>query len=158
VRIDSQRYPWVTVPQLLLHDCRGCTVCKQSTDHTATCGAESAAWYAQTHKQRVQNFLSGACWLGSERKCHPALGVLPMTTLDLEATASCCLRKKHVDAGEYFSDQKWACKDSPSQRGLHRKGFKNSLGLLRGMIYLGVRKVRTERPNDGIICSRFCQG
>jgi hypothetical protein len=26
------------------------------------------------------------------------------------------------------------------------------------MIYLGVRKVRTERPNDGIICSRFCQG
>jgi hypothetical protein len=55
VRIDSQRYPWVTVPQLLLHDSRGCTVCKQSTGHTVTCGAESAAWYAQLHKQPVQN-------------------------------------------------------------------------------------------------------
>ena len=27
VRIDSQCYPWVTVPQLFLHHSRCCTVC-----------------------------------------------------------------------------------------------------------------------------------
>src|SRR6266404_619702 len=58
VRIDSQRYPWVTVPQLLLHDSRCCTVCKQSTGCTMTHGVEPAQWNAQLNKQRVQNLCS----------------------------------------------------------------------------------------------------
>jgi hypothetical protein len=46
VRIDSQRYPWITVPQLLLHDSRGRTVCEQRTSgggrHTDDCRASHA--------------------------------------------------------------------------------------------------------------------
>src|SRR6266478_2385445 len=51
VRIDAQRDPWVTVPQLLLHDSWCRTVCKQSTGNTVTRGVKSATWYAQLLKQ-----------------------------------------------------------------------------------------------------------
>jgi hypothetical protein len=37
VRIDSQRYPWITVPQLLLYDSRGCAICEKGTGYTVSC-------------------------------------------------------------------------------------------------------------------------
>ena len=58
VRIDSQRDAWVTVPQLLLHHSRGCTVCEQGTGCTVTCSVEPATWNAQLHQQQVKLFFS----------------------------------------------------------------------------------------------------
>jgi hypothetical protein len=39
-----------------------------------------------------------------------------------------------------------------------KQALKKSLGLLRGMIYLGCEKIRTGRPNDSVTHHRFCQG
>src|SRR5262249_53927372 len=56
VCIDSQRDPWITVPQLLLDDGRGCTIGQKGTGYTVSCRVEAAAWNAQLIKQRVQYF------------------------------------------------------------------------------------------------------
>ena len=52
--VDSQRYPWVTVPQLSLHHSWGCAVCKQSTGRTVPHGMEPTTGNAQPFQQRVK--------------------------------------------------------------------------------------------------------
>jgi hypothetical protein len=49
--VDSQRAPWVTVPELLLHHSRSCSVREQGTGCTVTHRMESAGCDTQLHQQ-----------------------------------------------------------------------------------------------------------
>ncbi len=53
VCVDAERDARVTVPQLLLHHCRRCPVCKQGTDSTVPHGMKAASCYSQFRKKWV---------------------------------------------------------------------------------------------------------